>query len=585
MGRTDRILNWLLLTVGCACTLAWVVAAVLTSDRGLDLTDEGAYLLSYRWWGDGIRSSSGVHYLYGPLFDGLGHDVSNLRVFRLVSVLGAHLVLAHAAVRWLGLRFRSAPDRLSGLALGSLVLASGGITYGWVPLSPAYNDVSLLGSILLGALLLHSVTASRSGRPIPPLAGIAVGPLLVAMTVAKWPSTVVTVVALGAIAAAALRSPRAQGLLRAAVMALVSTMLSVVLLHLLIAPVPEIATSIVEVTRITSSGSHAPGTLIASYVRSTATVLVLAILPVLLAGALVLGGRAGPSWSRIVTAALAPVAAVSAAAIMAGGIHAGLDEVLDYTTALVACTSCLIWMLGGRSDSAVDARPGPAYHEPRLLVAAALVLIPPMQAVGTNNPLYFVAVNGFACWVVLLVAAVRGAVRSDQLALSASATLVVVALIGWVSVHGLVHDPYRTSTFPAASGTITSQSTGTLRLDADTVLVVQSLRDALGEAAYEGRPYLAYDEMAGVVLLLDGRPVGQAWSSTHDPSRSSAVLRAYCTAHENSWPHGRPVLLFNRSIEDRDLAALDACGLSFAADYRQLDVTGQTGIRAYLPVN
>ncbi len=206
-----------------------------------------------------------------------------------------------------------------------------------------------------------------------------------------------------------------------------------------------------------------------------------------------------------------------------------------------------------------------------------------MQAVGTNNPLYFVAVNGFACWVVLLVAAVHRAVRSDHLALSASATLVAVTLIGWVAVQGLVDHPYRTSTFPAASGTINSESTGTLRLDSETVLVVQSLKAALGAAAYAGRPYLAYDEMAGVVLLLDGRPVGQAWSSTHDPSRSSAVLRAYCVAHDNSWPHGRPILLFNRSIDDRDLAALDACGLSFAADYRQLDVTGANGITAYLP--
>ncbi len=129
------------------------------------------------------------------------------------------------------------------------------------------------------------------------------------------------------------------------------------LLHLLIAPIPEVVTSIVEVTRITSSGSHAPRTLISSYLRSTATVLALTILPVLLAGALVLGGRAGSSSSHIVAAALAPVAAVSAAAIMSGGIQAGVNEVLDYSTALVACAGCLLWMLSGRSAPTAEPRP------------------------------------------------------------------------------------------------------------------------------------------------------------------------------------------------------------------------------------
>ena len=33
-----------------------------------------------------------------------------------------------------------------------LVLATGGISYGWLPQSPGYNDVALLGSLLIGAV-------------------------------------------------------------------------------------------------------------------------------------------------------------------------------------------------------------------------------------------------------------------------------------------------------------------------------------------------------------------------------------------------------------------------------------------------
>ena len=69
--------------------LAWVVAALVMSGRGLDLSDEGFYLLSYGGWDENSRAFSGVQYLYGPWFELFGYDVPALRVLRLVTVLGA----------------------------------------------------------------------------------------------------------------------------------------------------------------------------------------------------------------------------------------------------------------------------------------------------------------------------------------------------------------------------------------------------------------------------------------------------------------------------------------------------------------
>jgi hypothetical protein len=47
-------------------TLVWSTIAILTATRGFDPTDEGGYLLSYRWWSENLHSGS--QYLY-PSFE------------------------------------------------------------------------------------------------------------------------------------------------------------------------------------------------------------------------------------------------------------------------------------------------------------------------------------------------------------------------------------------------------------------------------------------------------------------------------------------------------------------------------------
>ena len=153
--------------LACLATLAWVVAALVMSGRGLDLSDEGFYLLSYRWWDDNPRAFSGVQYLYGPWFELFGYDVQALRVLRLVTVLGAHLALGIAAARWTRATVREHVTTAQFFAVAALVTAAGGITYAWLPLSPGYNDVSLLGTVLLAALMLEAVTATIRGDRLP----------------------------------------------------------------------------------------------------------------------------------------------------------------------------------------------------------------------------------------------------------------------------------------------------------------------------------------------------------------------------------------------------------------------------------
>src|SRR4051812_19194686 len=78
--------------VALLATAVWVVPVLLSRGHGFDVSDEGSYVLSYRWWDSDARNFNGAQYLYGPVFEALDYSVAGLRVVRLVSVLATHAV-------------------------------------------------------------------------------------------------------------------------------------------------------------------------------------------------------------------------------------------------------------------------------------------------------------------------------------------------------------------------------------------------------------------------------------------------------------------------------------------------------------
>jgi hypothetical protein len=95
-----------------ACSVAaviWIGAAARSTGHGFDTSDEGYYLLSYRWWSTHFRNFTGAQYLYGPLFQAFGYSIAGLRIFRLFTQVAVHGVLAFTFMRWLRERRPSAP--------------------------------------------------------------------------------------------------------------------------------------------------------------------------------------------------------------------------------------------------------------------------------------------------------------------------------------------------------------------------------------------------------------------------------------------------------------------------------------------
>ncbi len=152
------------IVVACGLAAWWILTAGRAANEGFDITDEGYYLLSYRWWNQNPLALTGVQYLYGPVFEWLGYDIVRLRLFRLLTVIVVHLTFGYSFMRWLrGRRPGAARSKLWELAGMAVILAAGGMCYSWLPLTPGYNDVVLLGALTLVSCVLWMATAVDRG--------------------------------------------------------------------------------------------------------------------------------------------------------------------------------------------------------------------------------------------------------------------------------------------------------------------------------------------------------------------------------------------------------------------------------------
>jgi hypothetical protein len=123
-----------------------------------------------------------------------------------------------------------------------------------------------------------------------------------------------------------------------------------------------------------------------------------------------------------------------------------------------------------------------------------------------------------------------------------------------------------------------------LRLDRATAVQYAGLTRRLHPwMARPGRAVMGFDRMAGLVLMLGGRQVGEAWYSTQDRARTAAGIRAECPGGRGWWGDRAPILLFNRPVSSVELAALGSCGLTLD-QYRVLAPPAQTmGLTVYVP--
>ena len=306
--------------VAALATVVWVVPVLLSRGHGFDVSDEGSYVLSYRWWDSDARNFNGAQYLYGPVFAALDHSVAGLRVVRLVSVVAAHAVFGWAFMSWLQMRYPSAVPGRSGVVAGTLsIVAVGGVTYGWLPLSPGYNDVVALGCLIVMAVLFRTWRAVLLTGRLPLLPALLLPVPVLAMVLGKWSSAVVALfflVVVFAVVAAALR-PTGWG--RYVGAGVLGTGVVVALFDLLVAPLGTVVPPMVAVNRLAAGSSHSAGTLLTIYAEGLGDIAgrttILLVLVALLGLLGVLLARAGFRTAARWTVVAGPVVVVVVVAV------------------------------------------------------------------------------------------------------------------------------------------------------------------------------------------------------------------------------------------------------------------------------
>jgi hypothetical protein len=579
--------------------LIWIVAVALSVNHGFDTSDEGFYLLSYRWWQTSFRTGSDVQIVYGPVFQLLGYNIALLRVFRLATVVGTTLTFGWAFMRWLRLQRPSAPSsRLWEVTGTAAIVAAGGMAYSWLPLSPGYNDVSMLGALLAAAVVLRLATHVQTGAPIRIWLAGSLGPLAVAMLLAKWSSSALTLAAVAVVGVIVLVPRSRREVLRVIAWAAGAGVVTVALVQLLLVPLTTALPQMLAVTRIISAGTNSPTGLLGMYYHTFVLLLRTALdrfWPLLVVGALavVLRDRRG----RIVTGLLGVAAlAFTLHAIYATGEFKGGTVNLDrYTVplAVVLLAGLVIGVVAllDRAPAADGTRSSLTHTTWRnWTVLALLAVLPLTQAAGTGNPLHYMAFNCFVAWLALMIAVATGIEGAPLPARAIAAAVVAIGalLAASIGTNGVLRHPYRTQPYSATTTVAPGvPALSSVELDPATAAAYAALYAELRPYVQApGRAVMAFDEMPGVVLLLNGRSVGEGWYSAIDPARSATGIRAECAGGHPFWGDRIPIVIFNRPPTQNETGALAACGLSLSVDYRQLPRLDQSPyLQVYVPAH
>ena len=523
--------------------LLWVaLAAILATDRGLDLTDEGLYLLS----ADAPSRSAAWLFPWGwhtgPLFSLVGYDIAAFRTLGAVI-----LVLAGGCLGWVAVRAAVAFGAGRGAvvdgrpvdgqaahsgyvlpATGSIVGALGTLLYYASLLrTPSYNWLNLAGILIAAAGLMELSRRSRaSGGSMNrgSFAAAAVSALGVFLTIPAKPSSAAFLMVAGGGLLLATVGWRAALRLSGTVAALVVAWLAVALVvGAWPLDFPRVFVRAVETPTLAAEQSvvgalrdvlGTPAVIVGEFAKlRTGAVAAIGIGFAALAGAIALRAGAGSvdatgdgrrrlrvilvvfGLSAVVVAALVIVAVpfptvgwlARSGAVVSGG---AVSRTLFAPLVLAG-----LFLVGGAVAAGI-ALAGRRIASRRVLALVLfLAVLPFFFGFGSSNGIFLQAAWAagilFVAALVPLVGAVRGPAGLDERGRRAWLVLPMLVVIAtgataWATLADSRALPYRIAPIETQTvRTVVSERGAVLDLDPDLSAVVTSLRSQAATAGLE----------------------------------------------------------------------------------------------------
>ncbi|HEY5423860.1 MAG TPA: hypothetical protein VIK05_10335 [Ilumatobacteraceae bacterium] len=597
--RTRAFVRWapgafLVVVLGRLCWLAWTAAP-----RGVDFSDEGIYLVSYRYYRSPEMVYNGAPAVFGPLFDLVGQSVSSLRRIKLVLVLASGVGLGWATAAFMARRL-SRTLRLDAIAIRvtvSLFVAVGAFTmYTWLPQSPGYNDLSVMCAMALAAVTLPVLgTASIKSKWWLAAAGAVISVALIN----KWPAGLcMIIVFIVALALADGWRECGRGLAMAAGGLVVGLALVAILGGSFFDRVSELRSSSEQISDTTPVWNS----YLVPYWRNLAEV------------SRAVGGRAwlllaiGVGLALVAalrrSMALGAVLAIGLLLVMRAAYDAGVFRGGSHNVAasqvalpLLLILAGTVWLVSGVAAQPAS-RDADSTAEPRRILGAALVLLIGLagaHAFGTLNPVMFVVVSsGALCASAIAVIGHESATLWRPAIIPVGALFIVVPIATErMMLSGLWQHPYQLTTNLYAQTTSLDGVIGYegLRTDPDTATLLRNLSSIARTNDLVGRAGFSVSTTPGYTMALGLRQppadlfVGPPEQFPFNAEVYEARLRTACSRGLID-PDDPPVILTDGpSAPDGVSRILADCGINFPADFA-LEVASSptSSIGVWVPV-
>ncbi len=516
-----------------------------TSDRGLDLTDESFYLLSFRFPDSTPAGIWQFPHIASALTFGRTLDARGYRLLAIAALALASTSLTLATVRFLEQRLptlhRTLPSRPTLVAFGVTV---GLLQFAWLPRTLSYYTLAAaLGQLAAAAVLMAVCPPGVRVVDLRSVAfGVTAGALLFLLFFADFPAAI----AVGALVTAFLFltvQVRSALVLAGAIAA--GVVVCAVFLTRDLWGGPFDARGLLSAIPKVANNQHGAGTLIAVYLEELRTIGLLTV-PSLTLGLLF----AAPRLAEFVASAHRRRAAIALSVPAPLGIAAAVpgwfaDANESYFRAFFTCSSGVVvgFLIVVAANHVEAIRSGqrrrrvlPAGRgEARTVVALVgfLVALPVATSVGTNNVVFLVAMNaaGSIACAHIIAWAIREAAFPDSApgaALRFGPLVALTLITGILLVHGGIMNPYRVGTNLFEQDQLVSGiAGGDLLLDRGRATTLISVRDAIHSipSFRPGDPIVVGGNLEGFALVAGGRIPGSQYFSD-DPDAMCPFLAA-----------------------------------------------------------